>query len=152
MDTPISLYAATKKANELMAHAYSHLFGLPTVGLRFFTVYGPWGRPDMAMWLFTEAMLQGKPIKVFNYGKMQRDFTYIDDIVQGVVAALMAPGLDRYEIINLGNHRAEELTKVIGILESGTEGQGGARAPAHPTRRCPGHLCGYCPGQDQAGF
>jgi len=118
VDTPISLYAATKKANELMAHAYSHLFGIPTVGLRFFTVYGPWGRPDMAMWLFTEAMLQGKPIKVFNYGKMQRDFTYIDDIVQGVVAALMAPGLDAYEIINLGNHRAEELLRVIGILES----------------------------------
>lgn len=118
VDTPISLYAATKKANELMAHAYSHLFGLPTVGLRFFTVYGPWGRPDMAMWLFTEAMLKGQPIKVFNYGKMQRDFTYIDDIVQGVVGALMAPNLDRYEIINLGNHRAEELLKVIGILES----------------------------------
>ena len=118
VDTPISLYAATKKANELMAHAYSHLFGLPTVGLRFFTVYGPWGRPDMAMWLFTEAMLKGQPIKVFNYGKMQRDFTYIDDIVQGVVAALMAPGLDVYEIINLGNHRAEELQRVIGILES----------------------------------
>lgn len=118
VDTPISLYAATKKADELMAHAYSHLFGLPTVGLRFFTVYGPWGRPDMAMWLFTEAMLKGKPIKVYNYGKMQRDFTYIDDIVQGVVAALMAPGLDAYEIINLGNHRAEELQRVIGILES----------------------------------
>jgi len=118
VDTPISLYAATKKANELMAHAYSHLFGLPTVGLRFFTVYGPWGRPDMAMWLFTEAMLKGKPIKVFNYGKMQRDFTYIDDIVQGVVAALMAPGLDVCEIINLGNHRAEELQRVIGLLES----------------------------------
>ncbi|MCG2771995.1 MAG: NAD-dependent epimerase/dehydratase family protein [Desulfobacterales bacterium] len=118
VDTPISLYAATKKANELMAHAYSHLFGLPTVGLRFFTVYGPWGRPDMAMWLFTEAMLKAQPIKVFNYGQMQRDFTYIDDIVQGVVAALMAPGLDVYEIINLGNHRAEELQRVIGILES----------------------------------
>jgi UDP-glucuronate 4-epimerase len=118
VDTPISLYAATKKANELMAHSYSHLFGLPTVGLRFFTVYGPWGRPDMAMWLFAEAMLRGKPIKVFNYGMMQRDFTYIDDIVQGVVASLMAPGLDRYEIINLGNHRAEELSKVIGLLES----------------------------------
>jgi UDP-glucuronate 4-epimerase len=117
VDTPISLYAATKKANELMAHAYSHLFGLPTVGLRFFTVYGPWGRPDMAMWLFADAMLRGKPIKVFNYGRMQRDFTYIDDIVQGVVAALMADELERYEIINLGNHRAEELTKVIGILE-----------------------------------
>jgi UDP-glucuronate 4-epimerase len=117
VDTPISLYAATKKANELMAHAYSHLFGIPTVGLRFFTVYGPWGRPDMAMWLFAEAMLKGKPIKVFNYGQMQRDFTYIDDIVQGVVAALMVPGLDRYEIINLGNHRAEELLEVISILE-----------------------------------
>jgi UDP-glucuronate 4-epimerase len=118
VDTPISLYAATKKANELMAHAYQHLFGLHTVGLRFFTVYGPWGRPDMAMWLFTEAMLKGQPIKVFNYGRMQRDFTYIDDIVQGVVAALMAPGLDPYEIINLGNHCAEELQRVIGILES----------------------------------
>jgi len=117
VDTPISLYAATKKANELMAHAYSHLFGLPTVGLRFFTVYGPWGRPDMAMWLFAEAMLQGQPIKVFNYGKMQRDFTYIDDIVQGVVAALAAPGLDLFEIINLGNHRSEELTRVIELLE-----------------------------------
>jgi len=117
VDTPISLYAATKKANELMAHVYSHLFGLPTVGLRFFTVYGPWGRPDMAMWLFTEAMLAGKPIKVFNYGHMRRDFTYIDDIVQGVVAALMVPGLELYEILNLGNHRAEELTKVITLLE-----------------------------------
>ena len=118
VDTPISLYAATKKANELMAHAYAHLFDLHSVGLRFFTVYGPWGRPDMAMWLFAEAMLQGKPIKVFNYGKMQRDFTYIDDIVQGVVAALMTPGLDRYEIINLGNHRSEELSRVISLLES----------------------------------
>jgi len=118
VDTPISLYAATKKANELMAHAYTHLFGLPTVGLRFFTVYGPSGRPDMALWLFTEAMLKAQPIKVFNYGKMQRDFTYIDDIVQGVVAALMVPGLDAYEIINLGNHRAEELQRVIGVLES----------------------------------
>ena len=118
VDTPISLYAATKKANELMAHAYSHLFGLPTVGLRFFTVYGPWGRPDMAMWLFAEAMLKGQPIKVFNYGKMQRDFTYIDDIVQGVVGALMAPGLELYEVINLGNHRGEDLSRVIGLLES----------------------------------
>jgi UDP-glucuronate 4-epimerase len=117
VDSPISLYAATKKADELMAHAYAHLFGLPTVGLRLFTVYGPWGRPDMAMWLFTEAMLKGEPIKVFNYGRMQRDFTYIDDIVQGVVAALMVPGLEVYEIFNLGNHRAEELTRVIALLE-----------------------------------
>jgi len=117
VDTPISLYAATKKANELMAHAYSHLFGLPTVGLRFFTVYGPWGRPDMAMWLFTEAMLKGEPIKVYNFGRMKRDFTYIDDIVQGVLAALMVPGLEPYEIINLGHHRAEDLLRVIGLLE-----------------------------------
>jgi len=117
VDTPISLYAATKKANELMAHAYSHLFALPSVGLRFFTVYGPWGRPDMAMWLFAEAMLAGKPIKVFNYGRMRRDFTYIDDIVTGVLAALMATDLETYEIINLGNHRCEELTRVIEILE-----------------------------------
>ncbi len=117
VDTPISLYAATKRANELMAHAYSHLFGLPTVGLRFFTVYGPWGRPDMAMWLFTAAMLQGRPIKVFNYGRMRRDFTYVDDIVQGVVAALMVNGLKTYEIINLGNHRCEELSRVIELLE-----------------------------------
>jgi UDP-glucuronate 4-epimerase len=117
VDTPISLYAATKRANELMAHAYSHLFALPTVGLRFFTVYGPWGRPDMAMWLFTAAMLAGKPIKVFNYGRMRRDFTYIDDIVQGVAAALLVSGLETYELINLGNHRCEELPKVIHLLE-----------------------------------
>jgi UDP-glucuronate 4-epimerase len=117
VDTPISLYAATKKANELMAHSYSHLFGLPTIGLRFFTVYGPWGRPDMAMWLFTEAMLQGRPIKVFNYGRMRRDFTYIDDTVQGVLGALMAPGLEAYEIVNLGNNRSENLTRVIELLE-----------------------------------
>jgi UDP-glucuronate 4-epimerase len=117
VDTPISLYAASKKANELMAHAYTHLFGLQTIGLRFFTVYGPWGRPDMAMWLFTEAMLQGRPIKVFNYGRMRRDFTYIDDIVQGVLAALTVPGLESYEIINLGNHQSEHLDKVIALLE-----------------------------------
>ena len=117
VDTPISLYAATKRANELMAHAYTHLFGLQTIGLRFFTVYGPWGRPDMAMWLFTDAMLQGRPIKVFNYGQMCRDFTYIDDIVSGVLASLTVSGLKSYEIINLGNHRAEELGRVIALLE-----------------------------------
>ncbi len=117
VDTPISLYAATKRANELMAHTYTHLFGLPTVGLRLFTVYGPWGRPDMAMWLFAEAMLQGKPIKVFNYGKMERDFTYIDDAVQGIVAALLVEGLEPYEIFNIGNHRPEPLLKVIRLLE-----------------------------------
>ena len=88
VDHPVSLYAATKKANELMAHTYSHLFGLPTTGLRFFTVYGPWGRPDMALFLFTKAILEGRPIDVFNHGKMQRDFTYIDDIVEGVIRVL----------------------------------------------------------------
>ena len=88
VDHPLSLYAATKKANELMAHTYSHLYGLPTTGLRFFTVYGPWGRPDMAMFLFTDAILDGRPIEVFNHGDMQRDFTYVDDIVEGVVRVL----------------------------------------------------------------
>ncbi len=116
VDTPISLYAATKKANELMAHAYSHLYGMQTIGLRFFTVYGPWGRPDMAMWLFTEAMLAGKPIPVFNHGRMRRDFTYIDDIVAGLRGAMTADGLGRYEIFNLGNHRSEDLMEMIRIL------------------------------------
>ncbi len=125
VDTPISLYAATKRADELMAHAYTHLFGLATVGLRYFTVYGPWGRPDMAMWLFSEAMLKGRPIKVFNYGQMQRDFTYIDDAVRATLAALMAPGLEPYEIFNVGNNRPEQLTKVITLLEQelGVEAQ-----------------------------
>jgi len=117
VDHPISLYAATKKANELMAHVYTHLYDLQTIGLRFFTVYGPWGRPDMAMWLFTEAMSQGRPIKVFNHGKMQRDFTYVDDITAGVVASMQVDGLEPYEIFNLGNHRSEELMHLIGIME-----------------------------------
>ena len=116
VDAPVSLYAATKKANELMAHAYSHLYGLQTIGLRFFTVYGPWGRPDMAMWLFTDAMIHGREIKVFNHGDMRRDFTYIDDIVQGVKASLFQPDLDRYEIFNLGNHRSENLMDMIRLL------------------------------------
>jgi len=116
VDTPISLYAATKKANELMAHVYSHLYQVPTVGLRFFTVYGPWGRPDMAMWLFTERLLRGDPINVFNHGNMQRDFTYIDDIVQGVLASLNTEGLDTYEVFNLGNHRTEKLMDLIDLL------------------------------------
>jgi len=116
VDTPISLYAATKKANELMAHAYSHLYGMQTIGLRFFTVYGPWGRPDMAMWLFTKAMLAGKAIQVFNHGDMRRDFTYVDDIVAGLRGALAAPGLEPYEVLNLGNHRSENLMEMIGVL------------------------------------
>jgi UDP-glucuronate 4-epimerase len=116
VDSPVSLYAATKKANELMAHCYSHLYGLQTIGLRFFTVYGPWGRPDMALWLFTKAMLAGDPIKVFNHGKMQRDFTFVDDIIAGVKASLFSDNLDKYEIFNIGNHRSEKLMDMINIL------------------------------------
>jgi UDP-glucuronate 4-epimerase len=116
VDQPVSLYAATKKANELMAHTYTHLYGLQTVGLRFCTVYGSWGRPDMAMWLFAEAMLAGRPIQVFNHGKMRRDFTYVDDIIQGVVGSLFSETLDSYEVFNIGNHRSENLLDMIGIL------------------------------------
>jgi UDP-glucuronate 4-epimerase len=116
VDCPVSLYAATKKANELMAHTYTHLYGLQTVGLRFFTVYGPWGRPDMAYWSFTQAMLAGKSIPVFNHGQMRRDFTYIDDIVAGVNAALFSPGLAPYEVLNLGNHHSEKLMDMIETL------------------------------------
>jgi UDP-glucuronate 4-epimerase len=115
VDTPISLYAATKKANELMAHAYSHLFDIPLTGLRYFTVYGPWGRPDMALFLFTEAIINGRPIEIYNFGKMKRDFTYIDDIVEGTIAALDNPF--KYEIFNLGNSKNVELMKLIEIIE-----------------------------------
>jgi UDP-glucuronate 4-epimerase len=115
VDTPISLYAATKKANELMAHAYSHLFDIPLTGLRYFTVYGPWGRPDMALFLFTEAIINGRPIEIYNFGKMKRDFTYIDDIVEGTIAALDNPF--KYEIFNLGNSKSVELMTLIEIIE-----------------------------------
>jgi UDP-glucuronate 4-epimerase len=115
VDHPISLYAATKKANELMAHTYSHLFGLPCTGLRFFTVYGPWGRPDMALFIFTRSILKGQPIEVYNYGKMKRDFTYIDDIVRGVLASLDRPV--PYGIYNLGNSRSEDLLHFIECIE-----------------------------------
>ncbi len=133
VDHPVSLYAATKKANELMAHTYSHLYQLPCTGLRFFTVYGPWGRPDMALFLFTRAILEDKPIKVFNYGKMQRDFTYIDDIIEGVVRVMGRlpeanpqwsgdapdPGTSSapYKVYNIGNNNPVELTKFIEVIE-----------------------------------
>ncbi|MFC5650750.1 NAD-dependent epimerase [Paenibacillus solisilvae] len=133
VDHPISLYAATKKSNELMAHTYSHLFGLPTTGLRFFTVYGPWGRPDMALFLFTKALLEGKPIQLFNYGRMKRDFTYIDDIVESIVRLLPlppkpdfdwdgstpSPGSSPapYKIYNIGNHDPVPLLDFITALE-----------------------------------
>jgi UDP-glucuronate 4-epimerase len=133
LDHPVSLYAATKKANELMAHTYSHLFGLPTTGLRFFTVYGPWGRPDMALFLFTKAILEGRPIDVFNHGQMVRDFTYIDDIVEGVIRvsdriAEPAPDFDSsnpdpatgnapYRVFNIGNNQPTPLMDYISALE-----------------------------------
>ncbi len=123
VDHPVSLYAASKKANELMAHTYSHLFNVPTTGLRFFTVYGPWYRPDMALFLFTKAILDGKPIKVFNYGDMRRDFTYIDDIVEGVIRVLdkkatPAESSAPYRIFNIGNNQPVQLLDFIGCLES----------------------------------
>jgi len=118
VDTPISLYAATKKSNELMAHTYSHLYGIETIGFRFFTVYGPVGRPDMAMWLFTDAILKGEAIKVFNHGKMKRDFTYIDDIVAGLNASVDASMPSKCEIFNLGNSKNEELGDLIKYVES----------------------------------
>lgn len=134
VDHPVSLYAASKKANELMAHTYSHLYRLPTTGLRFFTVYGPWGRPDMAMFIFTKAILEGKPIDVFNHGKMKRDFTYIDDIVEGVVRTMdnvavpnpdwnsetpdSATSAAPYKIYNIGNNSPVELMHLIKTIES----------------------------------
>src|SRR5713101_716342 len=119
VDQPVSLYAATKRSCELNAHTYSHLYGLPATGLRFFTVYGPWGRPDMAAYLFTSAILAGRPIKVFNHGRMARDFTYIDDIVAGTIAAHARPPADgvRHRIYNLGNHRPEKLLDFIAVIE-----------------------------------
>ena len=136
VDHPVSFYAATKKTNELMAHSYSHLYGLPTTGMRFFTVYGPWGRPDMALFLFTKAMLEGRPIKVFNEGRMRRDFTFIDDIVEMVWRLSKAqpepnPNWDGgkpdpasstapYRIYNLGNNTPVELGRLIGLLEQAT--------------------------------
>jgi len=134
VDHPVSLYAASKKSNELMAHTYSHLFGIATTGLRFFTVYGPWGRPDMALFLFTKAILAGDPIDVFNQGRMRRDFTYIDDIVEGVVRTADHPATPSaewrgdapdpgtsaapYRIYNIGNHEPVELMEFIAVLES----------------------------------
>jgi len=115
VDTPISLYAATKRANELMAYTYSHMFKIPLTGLRYFTVYGPWGRPDMALFLFTRSIMEGNPIDIYNYGNMKRDFTYISDIVDGTISALDNPF--RYELFNLGNSNTVELMELITIIE-----------------------------------
>jgi UDP-glucuronate 4-epimerase len=136
VDHPLSLYAATKKANELMAHAYAHLFGIPATGLRFFTVYGPWGRPDMALWLFTEAILEGRPVKLFNEGKMRRDFTYIDDVVESVVRLIDRPPAGRpdwsgqspdpatsrapWQLYNIGNNHPIELEHLLKLIEAST--------------------------------
>jgi UDP-glucuronate 4-epimerase len=117
VNTPVSLYAATKRSNELIAYTYTHLWGLQTIGLRFFTVYGAWGRPDMAYWSFLEAILNAEPIRVYNYGKNSRDFTYIDDVIPGVTAALHNDNLSAYEIINLGNNQPVELMEFISTLE-----------------------------------
>lgn len=117
VNTPVSLYAATKRANELMAYTYTHLWGMQTIGLRFFTVYGPWGRPDMAYWSFLEAILHDEPIKIFNHGKNRRDFTYIDEITEGVESALTSKDLDPYEIINLGNNQPVELMEFVNCVE-----------------------------------
>jgi UDP-glucuronate 4-epimerase len=131
VDHPISLYAATKKADELMSESYAHLYRIPMTGLRFFTVYGPWGRPDMAMWIFSKALFEGKPLTIFNNGQMRRDFTYIDDIVRGILACLDGPPRDDGEVkaggskgphavYNIGNHRSEELMRMVGLLERAT--------------------------------
>ncbi len=156
VDHPVSLYAATKKANELMAHTYAHLFGMPMTGLRFFTVYGPWGRPDMALFLFTRAILAGEPIAVYNHGKMRRDFTYIDDIIEGVVRvgeAIPAPNpawrgdapdpatsQAPYRIFNIGNHQPVELMTFIDVLERRL----GKKAIRHLTPIQPGDVPSTC--------
>jgi UDP-glucuronate 4-epimerase len=123
VDHPVSLYAATKKADELMSHTYAHLFGIPQTGLRFFTVYGPWGRPDMAYWTFTRAILEGAPIRVFNNGAMRRDFTYVDDVVEGVIRVLDRPppaggAAAPHRLYNIGNNRPEELMRFIAVIEA----------------------------------
>jgi UDP-glucuronate 4-epimerase len=122
VDHPVSLYAATKKSNELMAHSYSHLYGFASTGLRFFTVYGPWGRPDMSPYIFIKAILEGKPIQLFNYGDMSRDFTYIDDIVRGVVEVLSKPASKEqdgslHRVFNIGNHQPASLTEYVRTME-----------------------------------
>ncbi|QYE35352.1 NAD-dependent epimerase/dehydratase family protein [Polymorphobacter sp. PAMC 29334] len=119
-DNPVSLYAATKRADELMSESYAHLFAIPLTGLRFFTVYGPWGRPDMAIWRFTERILKGIPIELYNAGRMRRDFTYIDDIVGGVLLALDCPHGGEHRVYNLGNSRSEDLAHLVELIESAT--------------------------------
>ena len=143
VDQPVSLYAATKRADELMSHAYAHLFGLPQTGLRFFTVYGPWGRPDMAYFSFARAIVAGEPITLYDEGRLRRDFTYIDDIVAGVVGSLDRPPEDPHvpRLLNIGNHRVEEVRELVRLLEeaSGPEGDYPVRATA--VGGCGGDVC-----------
>jgi UDP-glucuronate 4-epimerase len=147
VDHPLSMYAATKKADELLSESYASLYGVPMTGLRFFTVYGPWGRPDMAMWIFTKALYAGTPLPLFNRGEMRRDFTYIDDIVRGVVACLDGPPKDdgtekaggstaAHAIYNIGNHRSEDLMRVVELLEQAT----GRKATGDPQPMQPGDV------------
>jgi len=147
VDHPVSLYAATKKADELLSESYASLYRIPQTGLRFFTVYGPWGRPDMMMWIFTKALFAGEPLPLFNAGAMRRDFTYIDDVVRGVVLCLDSPPLDDgsakaggsiapHALYNIGNHRAEELTRVVELLERET----GRKARLDPKPMQPGDI------------
>ena len=147
VDHPLSLYAATKKADELLSESYASLFRIPMTGLRFFTVYGPWGRPDMAMWIFTKALYSGEPLQLFNRGEMRRDFTYVDDIVSGVLACLDAPPADDgaakaggslapHALYNIGNHRSEDLMRVVELLEKAT----GKKALLSPEPMQPGDV------------
>jgi len=143
VDHPVSLYAATKRADELLSEAYARLYGIPQTGLRFFTVYGPWGRPDMAMYIFTDAIVAGRPITLFNYGKMRRDFTYIDDIVQGVLAALDRPPAGEgppHRIYNLGNNRPVELGHLVRTLEQAI----GRKAEVRLAEMQPGDVVETC--------
>ena len=147
VDHPLSLYAATKKADELMSECYANLYRLPSTGLRFFTVYGPWGRPDMAMWIFTKALFAGEPLPLFNHGEMRRDFTFIDDIVTGVLACTDGPPLDDgtmkaggsngpHAVYNIGNNRSEDLMRVVALLEQAT----GLKALLDPKPMQPGDV------------
>jgi len=147
VDHPLSMYAATKKADELLSESYASLYGVPMTGLRFFTVYGPWGRPDMAMWIFTKALYEGTPLPLFNRGQMRRDFTYVDDIVRGVVACLDGPpkndGTEKaggstaaHAVYNIGNHRSEDLMRVVELLEEAT----GRKAASDPQPMQPGDV------------
>ncbi|MGC8478004.1 MAG: SDR family NAD(P)-dependent oxidoreductase [Acetobacteraceae bacterium] len=154
VDTPLSVYAATKRADELLAYAYGHLYGLPQTGLRFFTVYGPWGRPDMAYYSFARAIMRGEPITLYDGGRLKRDFTYIDDIVAGVLGCLDRPPEGAPRVLNIGNHRAETVLTLVGLLEAGLERKAILREAPRPEADVEetfaavdaiGALCGFAP-------